>query len=128
MISEGLWVHKSGLYFEGSFHKDRFKKGVFHFTDGDIFEGEWSVRSKKYALLQGTYYYVDGRNVAAKQGENLYIVSRKMNPKQERQYSRKISILEWIVVDSLVCLLYICYRGLATANFRIFGVFGNPKY
>lgn len=100
MISEGLWVHKSGLYFEGAFHKDRFKKGVFHFTDGDIFDGEWSVRSKKYALLRGTYYYLDGRNVAAKQGENLYIVSRKMNPKQERQYSSKISIWEWIAVAS----------------------------
>ena len=105
-FTQGRWVHKSGLFFEGLFYKDRFQKGSFHFLEGDHFEGEWSVRTKKYFLKRGLYTYVDGRRVECIPGQNLYISSSLPETprplfKEERLKPKMKSLQDLELIDKL---------------------------
>lgn len=49
-ITEGKFVHTSFNYYEGSFVRDRFKKGRIVFSDGDVLEGEWGMDKGKWGV------------------------------------------------------------------------------
>lgn len=126
----GKWVHKSGLSFEGQFYKDRFQKGVFHFPDGDSFEGEWSVRYKKYFLKSGVYRHVNGSSVHCVQGQNLYIPSKAKASakgkleKRRRKKTKSLVDLEILEIENQTSQIYSQFSPLSSSlsNKSSFGV------
>ena len=58
-ITEGIYWHFTGLRFKGCFSRDRWKKGVIEFLDGEKLTGIWICKKNKWILKKGTLYDED---------------------------------------------------------------------
>lgn len=58
-ITEGKFVHFTRDTFEGKFLRDRFDRGILHFCDGDVLNGEWANERGKWVLKNGQVFNED---------------------------------------------------------------------
>ena len=69
-IIEGKYTHFSYNYFEGTFVRDRFKKGKIMFSDGDVLVGEWGIEKSKWSLKWCHLNNEEGENLGKLVQEN----------------------------------------------------------